>query len=101
MFHIKSLFPKFLQKQGIKKQVEAVEICKIADRILKEAFCPPAGEVGNNNAKAAFFRNSTLQIKCSNSTLANEIQLQNENIKNEINKEMGKVIVKNILTKIG
>lgn len=82
MFHIKSLFPKFLQRQGIKKQVEAIEICKIADKILKEAF--------GSSVKASFFRNNTLQIKCSNSSLANEIQLQNENIKNRINDEIGR-----------
>ena len=94
MFHIKSLLPKFLQRQGIKKQIEAVEVCKIADKILKEAF-------GSKDAKAVFFKNSTLQIKCSNSVLANEIQLRKERIRNEINEEVGKEIVKNILTKIG
>ncbi len=94
MFHIRSLIPKVLQRQGIKKQIEAVEVCKIADKILKEAF-------GNSSAKAAFFRNSTIQIKCPNSTLANEIQLRKERIKNEVNEEMGKEVVKNILTKIG
>lgn len=93
MFHIRSLIPKVLQRQGIKKQIEAVEVCKIADRILKEAF-------GNSGAKVAFFRNSTLQIKCPNSTLANEVRLRKERIKNEINEEIGKELVKNILTKI-
>lgn len=93
MFHIKSLLPKFLQRQGIKKQIEAVEVCKIADMILKEAF-------GNSNAKAAFFRNSTLQIRCSNSTLANEVQLRKERIRNEMNEEIGKETVKNILTRM-
>lgn len=94
MFHIKSLIPQFLKKKQIKKQIEAVGICKIADRILKEAF-------GSKDAKAVFFKNSTLQIKCSNSVLANEIQLRKERIRNEINEEVGKEIVKNILTKIG
>ncbi|MBA7496105.1 hypothetical protein ES702_06703 [subsurface metagenome] len=93
MFHIKSLIPKVLQKQGIKKQVEAIEICKIADKILKEAF-------DNTDAKAAFFRNSTLQIKCPNSTLANEVQLRKERIRNEINEELGKELIKDIFTKI-
>ncbi len=93
MFHIKSLIPQFLQKQGIKKQVETVEVRKTADKILKKAF-------SSNDAKAVFFRNSNLQVKCSNSTLANEIQLRKERIKNEINEETGKEIVKNILTKI-
>lgn len=92
MFHIKSLFPKILQKRGIKKQVEAVEVCKTADRILKEAF-------GSNNAKALFFRNNTLRIKCSSSTLANEIQLRKERIKNDINGESGKETVKDMLIK--
>lgn len=94
MFHIKSLIPQFLQKKQIKKQVEAAEVCKIADKFLKEAF-------GNSSAKASFFKNSTLQIKCSNSVLANEIQLRKERIRNEINEEVGKEVVKDILTKIG
>lgn len=111
MIHIKSLIPKFLQKQGIKKQVEAIEVCKIADKILKaafgeprlgwEAFGLPAGEAGSNTAKALFFRNSTLYVKCSNSTLANEIYLRKERIKNEINEEMGQEIIKDILIKTG
>lgn len=91
--HIKSLIPRLLQERKIKKQIEAIEICKIADRILKEAF-------GSNTAKAAFFRNCTLQIKCPNSVLANEVQLRKERIKNEINEEIGKELVKDIFTKI-
>jgi hypothetical protein len=94
MFHIKSLFPKFLQRQEIRKQVEIVKVCKIADRILKEAF-------GSNNAKAVFFKNSTLRIKCSSSVLANEIQLRKERIRNEINEAAGKELIRDILTKIG
>lgn len=94
MIHIRSLIPKFLQKEGIKKQVEEVEIRKIADIILNEVF-------GNNSAKASFFRNSTLQIKCSNSALANEIQLHKERIKNEINAKTGKEMVKDLLIRIG
>lgn len=101
MFHIKSLIPQFLQKRQIKEQVEAAEVCKIANRILKEAFGLPRSKAGNNSAKASFFRNSTLQIKCSNSTLANEIQLRKERIKNEINEEVGQQLIKNILTKTG
>lgn len=93
MFHIKSLIPQFLQKKQIKKQIEAAEVCKLADRILKQAF-------GNKDAKAVFFKNSTLQIKCSNSVLANEIQLRKERIRNEINEEVGKEIVKDIFTKM-
>lgn len=94
MIHVKSLIPKFLQKQEIKKQVEAIEVCKIADKILKEAF-------SNNNAKALFFRNSTLHVRCSNSTLANEIYLRKERTKNEINEEMDQELVKDILIKTG
>lgn len=100
MFHIKSLIPKVLQRQGIKQQVEAVEVCKIADKILKEAFGKAARQ-RRGSPKAAFFRNSTIQIKCPNSTLANEIQLRKERIKNEINEELGKKLVKNILTRMG
>lgn len=93
MLPIKSFIPQFLQKKEIKTQIEAVKVCKIANRILKVAF-------GSSNAKAAFFRNSVLQIKCPNSVLANEVQLRKERIKNEINNEMGKVVVKDMFTKV-
>lgn len=93
MLPIKSFIPQFLKRREIKKQIEAVEVCKIADRILKEG--------GSNDAKAAFFRNSTLQIKCPNSPLANEIQLHKERIKNEINEEIGKELIKDLFTRIG
>lgn len=93
MLPIKSLIPQFLKKREIKQQIEAIEVCKTADRILKEAF-------GKDNAKAAFFRNSTLQIKCPNSVLANKIQFRKEKIKNDVNRELGKKLVKDVLTKI-
>lgn len=93
MLSIKSLISQFLKRREIKQQIEAVEVCKIADRILKKAF-------GENSAKASFFRNPTLQIKCPNSVLANEIQLYKERIKNKINQELEKELVKDILIKI-
>jgi len=93
MLPIKLLVSKFLQKPEIKRQIEAVEVCKIADKILKEAF-------NISDIKASFFCNKILQIKCSNSSLANEIQLHKEKIKNEINEKLGKELVKDILTRI-
>jgi len=92
VFHIKSILPRVLQKQGIRKQIEAVKICKIADKVMSQTF-------GSKSAKALFFRNSILQLRCSNSVVANEIQLRKERIRNEINEKFGKEIVKNILTK--
>lgn len=93
MFHIKSFISKFLEKNGIKNQLQAAEVCKIADRLLKETF-------GNQHPKALFFRNETLQIKCSNPILANEVQIRKEEIRNRINDELNKILVKNIITKI-
>jgi len=92
MFHIKSFFPQILQKRGMKKQIEAIKICKTANKILKEAF-------GGNNAKAIFFSNTILQIKCSNSVLANEVHLRKERIKNEINGTLGAEAIKDIFIK--
>lgn len=93
MFHIKSFIPQLLKKWGIKQQLEASEVCKIADRIIKEAF-------GAKCAKATFFRNGIIQIKCQNSILANEIRLRKEIIKSEINQEFAKEILKDIFIKI-
>jgi len=94
MFHIKSILPKVLQKPEIRKQIEATQICKIADKIMSQTL-------GSKSAKALFFRNSILQLRCSNSVVANEIQLRKERIRNEINEKLGKETVKNILTRMG
>jgi uncharacterized membrane protein YheB (UPF0754 family) len=93
MFHIKSIVPKILQRQGIKDQVEVVKICRMIDSMLEEKF-------GKKSAKVAFFHNGTLQIKCPNSVLANEVQLHKERIKNEINEELNREVVRSILTKV-
>ncbi len=95
MFHIKSILFKVLQRQGIRKQVEAAEICREANEILERMF----GD--ENPPRAGFFRNSTLQLRCSNSVLANEIQLRKERIRNEINEKLGNEVVKNVLTRMG
>lgn len=95
MLHIKSFIFKFLQRNGIKNQVEAAEICRVANRIFEEIFG------SKSRPWRFFFRNHILQVKCSNSILANEVQLRREQIKNQINKEFGREIIKIILTKIG
>ncbi len=94
MLHIKSIIPKILKREGIQKQIESAEVCKIADRVLKTAL-------GDNDTKAVFFRNGNIQIRCPNSVIANEIQLRKERIKNEINDDFGRELIKNILVKTG
>ena len=93
MFHIGSIIPKILQRKEIKKQVEVVGICKIANKIMNERF-------GEENTKIGFFRNCTLQIKCLNPAIANEIQICRERIKNEINEELNKQEIKNIVVRV-
>jgi len=93
MIPLKSLLSKFLQRKEIKQQLEAVKVCEISNQILKEAF-------GADQAKATFFRNSIIQIQCTNSSLSNEIRLRKQGIKNRINKELGDVTVKDILIRV-
>ncbi len=93
MLPIKSLISKFLKRKEIKQQLEAVKVCEITNRILKEAF-------DTDQAKAAFFKNSIIQINCANSVLSNEIQLRKQGIKNRINKELEESVVKDIVSKV-
>lgn len=93
MIPIKSLISQFLKRKEIKQQLESVKVCEITNRILKEAF-------GTDQAKATFFRNSTIQINCPDSVLSNEIQLRKQGIKNKINAELEQPIVKDIISKI-
>lgn len=91
MLPIKDILFKVVQQKGLKKQLESVEVVKIANHILKEAF--------NNNIKASFFIKNTLWIQTSSPVLANEIFLNKERLKNEINKKIGKNLVKEIKVK--
>ncbi len=93
MVPIKSLLSKFLKRKEIKQQLEEVKVCEVANQILKEAF-------NTDQVKATFFKNSILQIKCTNSVLSNEVQLRKQRIKNLVNEELKEPIVKDIFTKI-
>ena len=91
--HIKSIIPKILKREGIKKQIEASKVCSITGEIVKEIFF-------SLDIKVIFFKNGNIQIGCSNSVIANEVQLQRERIKNAVNNNFESDIVKNILVKI-
>jgi len=91
MLPIKDILSRVIQQRGFKRQLESIEVVKIANYILKEAF--------NNNIKASFFIKNTLWVQTSSPILANEIFLNKERLKNKINKKIGKNLVKEIKVK--
>lgn len=92
MLHIKSIIPKIFKREGIKEQIKAVKIIAITNKVLKEFF-------SDLDIKVIFFKNGNIQIGCPNSVIANEVQLQRERIKNEVNDNLKNNVVKNIIVK--
>jgi len=65
---------------------ENIELVKMANEVILDLF----GLEQAPNASPLFLKNRTLTISCLNSTIAQEINLRQEEIVNKINDKLGK-----------
>ncbi len=72
-------------KAGIVKQLEAVKACSLWGKIIENIFNEDAAK----KSKAIRFRNGTLTVAVLSSTLSQEFNFKQEEIRSEMNKKMG------------
>jgi len=97
MRHIKSIISariKALNNKTIKnkEQVNADVISRKLVEIIKQK--------STEHVEVLFCKNKEVYIKCNKSSLANELYLMQEEIKNEINKFFDKEVVKKFIFKV-
>ena len=74
-----------INKAGIQKSVEAARVCFFWGGIIKEIFNQEAAE----KSKAIRFKNGILTVAVLSSTLAQEFNFKEREIKEKINEKLG------------
>lgn len=82
---------KSIAKAGISRQVEAVEICDLWEKVV----CGIFGKQVAEKSQAVHFKNGTLTVAVLNPVLAQEFRFKEEEIKRELNRR-GKELVRKI-----
>ena len=82
---LKSFLNRSINKAGIQKSVEAARVCFFWEGIIKEIFNQEAAE----KSKAIRFRNGILTVAVLSSTLAQEFNFKEREIKRKINEKLG------------
>ena len=72
-------------KKGMKDQLEGSEVLEAAQSVFVARF----GESQSIHLKPLFLKNRTLTVTCSSSEIAQEIRLNQADIVEEINQELG------------
>jgi len=89
---LKNFLNKSINKAGIQKSVEAARACFLWGGIIEEIFNQEAAE----KSKAIRFRNGILTVAVLSSTLAQEFNFKEREIKEKINEKLGKEGVRKI-----
>jgi predicted nucleic acid-binding Zn ribbon protein len=71
-----------LGKAGISKQIEAVQVCDMWEKIIGKIF----GEQVAGQTQAMYFKNGTLAVAVLSPVLAQEFKFKEEEIIKEINR---------------
>ncbi|MDD3006591.1 MAG: DciA family protein [Candidatus Pacebacteria bacterium] len=72
---------KSLGKAGISKQIEAVQVCDLWEKVICKIF----GEQVVGQSQAMYFKDGVLAVAVLNPVLAQEFKFKEEEIKKEIN----------------
>lgn len=73
------------QQNPLKKQIDAALVVEAAAKVMVKVF----GDL-SSQLKPLYLKNRTLTVSCGNSTLAQEIRLNQAKIVEQINKEIGR-----------
>lgn len=90
MLHIKKIIPKILDNLSLSHNINNDIIFQEAEKIIKKS---------TPDVEVLFYKNKILTIKCFNSITANELFLNQEKIKDKINKSLKKETIKKIIIK--
>ncbi len=95
-------FQKFLPKAaahyGVKKEIEAAQICQHFRALTPELFkkLPDA----KNYVSPAHYQNRTLTLRVPNSAWAQEVIMRKPQIIEEMNKSFGKEVIRSLRTQL-
>jgi len=92
MLHIKSIIPKTIDRIRLKEEKDEQFICKKTEKIIKKDI--PDSEV-------SFYREGALCVVCPNQTIANELFLKQEEVKEKINNFFKQKLVNRLIIKVG
>lgn len=91
MLHIKQIIPRVIKNLKKGKDLDETTIYKESEKIIKK---------NTPDAEVFFYKDKNLYIKCSNPVIANEIFLNQEELKNRINGRLNREIVDKLIIKI-
>ena len=74
--------------------IQAAWICHIAQKEIDKVF-------KSADIFVSFFKEGNLNLKVENSIIAGEVRYQSDELKNNINQQLKKELVKRIRTKVG
>lgn len=74
---------KSINKAGIRREVEAFQICDFWENVIKDIFTIEIAK----KTQAIKYKNGTLTVAVLSSVLAQEFKFKEEEIKEEINKK--------------
>lgn len=93
MFHdIKRILPGSIQRSGVSRQVEAVNVLKIFNKVAREVL----SEEVIKQIEPMHIKNNILTIACLSSLVMQELQYKEGEIVEKINKEAGKEVVRKL-----
>lgn len=90
MRHIKFIIPKTIKRLGKRESIDKNTICREAEKIIKK---------GIPDIEVLFYKNKNLFIRSFNSITANELFLNQEKIKEKINKFLNNKAINKIIIK--
>ena len=83
---------KSINKAGISKQIEAVQVCRFWQDVIGNIF----GKAVAEKSQAIRFKNGAITVAVLSSVLAQEFKFKEDEIKEEINKKAGYNAVRKI-----
>lgn len=92
MLDLKDILGKQVNKKGLAKSMEASVVCDKFNTWLVGKF----GETLGNQAKAIHFKTGILTIQVTSSVMSQEIKLNEEDIRKEVNGILGEQVIKSL-----
>jgi len=94
MMVFKKAFDVLKKKEMQQTSIQAAWICHIAQKEIDKVF-------KSADIFVSFFKEGNLNLKVENSIIAGEVRYQSDELKNNINQQLKKELVKRIRTKVG
>ncbi|MFA5076394.1 MAG: DUF721 domain-containing protein [Patescibacteria group bacterium] len=92
MESIKRILPQVIKKAGISRQVEAVLVLEAFSVVVKKIL----GENVTKRIKPLHLKNRTLTVACLSSVLAQELQLNQQQVIQAINRKFSQTVVEKL-----